>query len=96
MATDHYAHLREIDYRTLSIIDLVPFCFEFYLRCGGKQGYRQEMKVLTIAQTLRRDNDIDQALDALKTLAYYHPRGAKGIDLGDYSRVVYNDEDVRM
>lgn len=96
MEKDNYAHLKEIDYTVLSIIDLVPFCLEFYLRCGGKQGYKYEMQVLQIAQQLRRDNDIVTALDTLKTLAYYHPRGVKGIDLGDYTKVMYNDEDVRI
>ena len=96
MKKDNYAHLSEIDYTPISITDLVPFCLEFYLRCGGRQGYKYEMKVLDIAQQLRRDNEIGDALDALKTLAYYHPRGVKGIDLGDYSKVMYNDDDVRI
>lgn len=93
---ERYAELKLVDYREISIIDLVPFCLEFYLRCGGKQGYRYEKEVLKIAQQLRRENDIEVAFDALQTLAYYHPRGAKGIDLGDYTKVMYNDDDVRI
>ncbi len=96
MKQTKYTHLQAVDYRTMSIIDLVPFCLEFYLRCGGKQGYRYEQKVLAIAQQLKRENDIEQALHALQMLAYYNPRGVKGIDLGDYSQVIYNDEDVRI